>query len=169
MITPDDTTRILMRVEHAMGACTEIDEAAATFMRVLQSEIPQVTWAGVYWLQAKELVLGPFSGPETEYVRIPMGDGICGTAAAEGTNRIVQDVRLEDNYLACSATTRSEIVVLIRDTFGGVLGLIDADSDQVGGFDHTDEMLLEAVGTRLAAFVRRRSAAGRDADATGSD
>jgi len=166
MITPDDTTRILMRIEHAMGACTEIEEAAGSFMKILAGELPHATWVGVYWLRGRELVLGPFVGKETEHVRIAVGEGVCGTAIAEGKNLIVRDVTGEENYLACDASTRSEIVVLIRDTFGGVLGQIDADSDRPAAFDHTDEMLLEAVASRLAAFVRRHGGAPKEADET---
>ena len=59
MISPDDTTRILMRVEHAMGSCASVEEAAGAFMRILASEIPCISWVGVYWLVGKELNLGP--------------------------------------------------------------------------------------------------------------
>jgi L-methionine (R)-S-oxide reductase len=156
MVSPDDTTRILMRVEHALGSATEVEEAAAAFMRILKAELPHVSWVGVYWLHGKELALGPYVGPEPDHVRIAVGEGVCGTAIAEGTNQIVHDVRARESYLACSPTVRAEIVVLIRDSFGGVLGQIDADSDEVGAFDHTDEMLLEAVAGKLATFARRR-------------
>ncbi len=169
MITPDDTTRILMRVEHAMGVCTEIGEAAGSFMQILESEIPHIGWVGIYWLQGKELVLGPFSGPPTEYKIIPMEDGLCGMAVSEGTNIIVQDVDKREDYIPRRESARSEIVVLIRDTFGGVLGEIDADSDENSAFDHTDEMLLESVATRLAAFVRRHGAAEKEVEVPDDD
>jgi len=169
MITPDDTTRILMRIEHAMGVCTEIGEAASSFMQILDSEIPHIGWVGIYWLQGKELVLGPYSGPSTEYKIIPIEDGLCGMAVSEGTNLIVQDVQTREDYIPRRESAQSEIVVLIRDTFGGVLGEIDADSDEGGAFDHTDEMLLESVATRLAAFVRRHGGAEREADGPEGD
>jgi GAF domain-containing protein len=168
MISPDDTNRILMRIEHAMATCATVNDVATAFMRILKIELPHFAWVGVYWLRGKELHLGPYEGSPTEHRRIYMGDGVCGTAVAEGTNQIVRDVRERENYIACSASTRSEIVVLIRDSFGGVLGQIDADSNQVDAFDHTDEMLLEAVGSRLAAFARRRGGTETDSDDKGS-
>jgi len=169
MITPDDTTRILMRIEHAMGICTEIAEAAGSFMQILESEIPHIGWVGIYWLQGKELTLGPYAGPPTDMKVIDIEDGLCGMAVAEGTNLIVQDVSKRDDYIPRRESAQSEIVVLIRDTFGGVLGEIDADSDEPGAFDHTDEMLLESVATRLAAFVRRHGGTEREADGPEDD
>ena len=162
MISPDDTNRILMRIEHAIVTCATVNDVATAFMRILKIELPHFDWVGVYWLRGKELHLGPFEGSATEHERIYLGDGVCGTAVAEGTNQIVRDVRDRENYIACNATTRSEIVVLIRDSFGGVLGQIDADSNLIDAFDHTDEMLLEAVGNRLAAFARRRGGSEKE-------
>ena len=126
---------------------------------LLRREVPYFDWVGFYLTDAEnpdDLVLGPFNGAPTEHVRISVGTGICGRAAHTRRMFVVQDVSKETNYLACSPTDRSEIVVLIRDSFGGVLGQIDADSSEVGAFDHTDEMLLESVATKLAAFARRR-------------
>jgi L-methionine (R)-S-oxide reductase len=162
MISPDDTNRILMRIEHAIATCATVKDVATAFMRILKIELPHFDWVGVYWLRGKELHLGPFEGSATVHERIYLGDGVCGTAVAEGTNQIVRDVRDRENYVACNATTRSEIVVLIRDSFGGVLGQIDADSNLIDAFDHTDEMLLEAVGSRLAAFARRRGGSEKE-------
>jgi len=96
-------------------------------------------------------VLGPYVGAATEHTVIPVGQGVCGTAVATDTNQVVIDVRLRDNYLACSLETRSEIVVLIRDPQNGqILGQIDADGHAVGAFDASDEALLEAIAERLA-------------------
>ena len=87
----------------------------------------------------------------TERVQnIPVGRGVCGTAVAEDANQVVTDVRQLDNYLACSVSTRSEIVVLIRDE-NEILGQIDIDGHQVGQFDQTDEAMLERVAAILAA------------------
>ena len=169
MISPDDTNRILMRIEHAMATGASVADVAAAFMRILKIELPHFHWVGVYWLRGKELRLGPFEGSVTEHERIHVGDGVCGRAVAEGTNQIVRDVRSREDYIACSPATLSEIVVLIRDSFGGVLGQIDADSNQVDAFDHTDEMLLESVGSRLAAFVRRRGGNEKRHDAPTED
>ena len=133
-------------------ALAKSEDPAAWAMRLLAETFPHYRWVGVYWLQRDELVLGPFVGAPTEHQRIPVGVGVCGTAVAEGKNQIVQDVRQLQNYLACSLDTRSEIVVLIRKA-GQIIGQIDADGDQVGAFDKTDEALLTAVAERLAAYA----------------
>ncbi len=80
-----------------------------------------------------------------------MGRGVCGTAVAENANQVIADVTTLDNYLACSLTTKSEIVVLIRDSAGQILGQIDIDGHVVGAFDETDEAFLERVAEVLAA------------------
>lgn len=72
-------------------------------------------WVGIYTLQGSELHLGPYHGPTTDHLRIPVGRGVCGTAVAENRNQIVADVRELTNYLACNLETRSEIVVLVRE------------------------------------------------------
>ncbi|GIV07092.1 MAG: hypothetical protein KatS3mg017_0294 [Fimbriimonadales bacterium] len=123
-------------------------------MQLLHDRLPHFHWVGVYWLRGNELVLGPYVGPPTEHVRIPVGRGVCGTAVAENMNQIIDDVRELDNYLACNLETRSEIVVLIRHPHNGkILGQIDADGTEVGAFDESDEALLEVIGERIANLV----------------
>lgn len=118
-------------------------------MRLL-AELPDYRWVGVYRLEGDVLVLDEFVGAPTEHDRIPVGRGVCGTAVAEGRNVIVLDVRELDNYLACSLETRSEIVVLIRNRDGRILGQIDVDGHRVGAFDASDEALLGRVAEILA-------------------
>ncbi|WP_038473385.1 GAF domain-containing protein [Fimbriimonas ginsengisoli] len=114
------------------------------------ADLPGYNWSGVYRLEGDTLVLDEYVGAETDHTRIPVGRGVCGTAVAENKNQVVTDVRELSNYLACSAVTRSEIVVLIRDG-ERVLGQIDVDGHEVGAFDATDESFLERVAAVLAA------------------
>lgn len=116
----------------------------------LLSGLPGYDWAGVYRLEGEELVLDEFVGEPTEHTRIPVGKGVCGTAVAEDKNQIVTDVRGLSNYLSCSTNTRSEVVVLIRDSSETVLGQIDVDGHKVGAFDQTDETLLKTIAETLA-------------------
>ena len=146
MISPTATSEFL-RVFDARRASGE--DSADLAMRMLAETFPHCRWVGIYWLDADMLVLGPYVGAPTDHVRIPVGRGVCGTAIAEGKNQIVPDVRQVENYLACSLKSRAEIVVLIRRA-GEVVGQIDADSDDVGAFDSSDEELLTAVAERLA-------------------
>lgn len=114
------------------------------------SELPGYNWSGVYRLEGETLVLDEYVGAPTDHTRIPVGVGVCGTAVSEDRNVVVKDVRKLDNYLSCSISTKSEIVVLIRDASGNVLGQIDIDGHQVGAFEKSDEMFLQELGTVLA-------------------
>jgi GAF domain-containing protein len=127
-------------------------------VELLRQNKPAWNWVGVYILVGDVLLIGPYVGKPTDHVRIEVGVGVCGTAVAENSNIIVDDVRARDNYLACSLETRSEVVVLIRDGYE-VLGQFDIDSDEVATFRQDDEALLEA----LAQIVLPQTRALRDA------
>jgi len=122
----------------------------AETVRLLQRECPHYNWVGVYVLEGNELVLGPFVGKPTPHTRIPLNKGICGAAASTGKTIIVDDVKADSRYLACSLETRSEIVVPIARE-GRILGEIDIDSDTPAAFTEDDRKLLEAVAKILAA------------------
>ena len=135
------------------------DEAALRrTVETLAATHPAWGWVGIYVLVGDTLVLGPYVGPPTEHTRIPVGTGVCGTAVAEDRNVVVDDVGALDNYLACSAGTRSEIVVLIRDE-AGVVGQFDVDSDDLAAFGPSDEALLEVLAPLAAPRCRRLAAA----------
>jgi L-methionine (R)-S-oxide reductase len=124
-------------------------ELRAHAMRML-NELPHFDWSGVYRLEGELLVLDEYVGAETDHTEIPVGRGVCGTAVAEDRNQVIEDVRELENYLACSVETRSELVVLIRDQDGQVLGQIDIDGHKVGAFDASDEQMLNRVAEVLA-------------------
>ncbi|MHA1979232.1 MAG: GAF domain-containing protein, partial [Candidatus Hodarchaeales archaeon] len=113
----------------------EIKTVSKVYKKVVTelSAIPYFHWTGVYLLDEdkQELILDNYIGAETEHTVIPVGTGVCGSAVAEKTDKIIHDVREESNYLACSLGTRSEIVVLIEDD-NRIFGQIDIDSDEVG-------------------------------------
>ena len=115
-------------------------------------EIEHYSWVGIYLVEGEDLVLGPWRGPQaTEHVRIPVGQGVCGAAAASGETEIVDDVNADPRYLACFASTRSEIVVPIAHD-GRVVGEIDIDSDRPAAFGDEDRELLERVAVLLGPF-----------------
>jgi L-methionine (R)-S-oxide reductase len=113
---------------------------------------PPYTSVYLYMLHGTELVLEAFSGRETEHVRIPVGVGVCGTAVADKQDQNVPDVRAVDNYLACNAWTRSELVVLIRRG-NLILGQIDIDSDQPNPFTPEEEAAVKQVADALAVLL----------------
>lgn len=129
----------------------EADDALRDVVEVLHDRFDHFSWVGIYLVEEAELVLGPWKGPEaTEHVRIPIGEGICGAAAASGKTELVDDVRSDARYLACFASTRSEIVVPISWE-GTVIGEIDIDSDRAAAFSAEDRRFLETVAGRVAA------------------
>ena len=114
-------------------------------VEVLHDRFDHYSWVGIYLVEGDDLVLGPWRGPEaTEHVRIPVGRGICGAAAASGVTEIVDDVNADGRYLACFVSTRSEIVVPIA-VEGRVVGEIDIDSDVPAAFGPDDRAFLERV------------------------
>ncbi|MEU1984808.1 GAF domain-containing protein [Nocardia sp. NPDC019395] len=116
---------------------------AANLSALLYHSLPEVNWAGFYFHDGHELVVGPFQG-KPACVRIALGAGVCGTAAHTRRTQLVRDVHTFPGHIACDADTRSEIVVpLVRaDTLVGVL---DLDSPSPARFDDTDRRGLEAV------------------------
>ena len=137
----------------AAGIIAQAPDVATAMRDVvdfLKRSIGHYTWAGIYLLDGDELVLGPFVGAPSPHTRIPLGRGICGAAATEKASIIVDDVNQDPRYLACSLTTRSEIVVPIMRG-AEVLGEIDIDSDRFAAFRAHDRWLLEGIAEQLAA------------------
>jgi GAF domain-containing protein len=111
--------------------------------------VEHYSWVGIYLVDGDELVLGPWNGPQaTEHVRIPVGQGVCGAAAASGETEVVDDVNADPRYLACFASTRSEIVVPIFHE-GRVVGEIDIDSDRPAAFGGDDRAALERIALQI--------------------
>jgi GAF domain-containing protein len=144
------TVLAVMRAKAAESADREALGHAV--VAALSEALPQASWTGIYWLEGRELHLGPFVGPETEHTRIPVGRGVCGTAVAEDADQVVHDVRALDNYLSCSVGVRSELVVLIR-AGDRVLGQFDLDAEEVGAFSPDDHCLVRAVADAFGALA----------------
>lgn len=134
------------------GENDPVANAANTSAFIFQM-IPNLNWAGFYFLQTSdELVVGPFQG-KPACVRIAVGSGVCGTAVQQGSSIIVEDVHAFPGHIACDADSRSELVVpLVHDD--GVFGVLDLDSPLVGRFDAEDQAGIE----QLAALYVRHSA-----------
>jgi GAF domain-containing protein len=115
---------------------------AANLSALIWQTLPDLNWAGFYFLKGRELVLGPFQG-KPACVRIAMGKGVCGTAGA-GRTILVPDVHRFAGHIACDGASNSELAVpLIAD--GGVVGVLDLDSPLFGRFDEDDAAGIEAV------------------------
>lgn len=110
--------------------------------------LPDLNWAGFYRMVDDELVLGPFIG-KPACIRIALGKGVCGTAAASGQTQLVPDVHAFPGHIACDAESRSELVVpVIRD--GAVIAVIDLDSPSPARFDDEDARGIEALARAVA-------------------
>jgi L-methionine (R)-S-oxide reductase len=126
------------------------DDALQEAVDVLHDRFDDYSWVGIYLVEGDDLVLGPWKGPEaTEHVRIPVGQGICGAAAAIGRTEVIDDVNADSRYLACFPSTRSEIVVPIAYE-GRVVGEIDIDSDRPAAFGDDDRAFLERVALLIS-------------------
>ena len=118
----------------------------------LEQRVDHYSWVGIYLVDRDDLVLGPWRGPEaTEHVRIPVGQGVCGAAAASGATEVVDDVNADPRYLACFPSTRSEIVVPIFHQ-GRVVGEIDIDSDRQAAFGDDDRAVLERIALQIGSY-----------------
>jgi L-methionine (R)-S-oxide reductase len=143
-----------------------VEEIVARGGHVLQEVVDALhdgfdhySWVGIYLVEGDDLVLGPWKGPEaTEHVRIPVGQGICGAAAATGETEIVDDVNADPRYLACFPSTRSEIVVPISFE-GRIVGEIDIDSDRPAAFTEEDRAFLEHVAELIGPYCRPQGVA----------
>ena len=141
--------RTLSRIETALSQEPDPARAMETTVRILEESFRDYSWVGIYVLYGNELVLGPYVGKPSPHTRIPLGRGICGSAASEKATIVVDDVKEDPRYLACSVETRSEIVVPIMQD-GEVLGEIDIDSDRLAAFGGADRELLERTAALLA-------------------
>lgn len=143
--TADTYRSALEAVDRIVNREGEADEVLRKAVDVLHDRFPHYSWVGIYLVEGDDLVLGPWKGPQaTEHVRIRVGEGICGAAAASGRTEIVDDVNADPRYLSCFASTRSEIVVPIAYD-GRVVGEIDIDSDEPAAFGPEDRAFLERV------------------------
>ncbi len=125
----------------------ETDEIAlmATIACELHHAFPYFNWTGFYRVVAPQVLkVGPYQGGHGCLV-IPFERGICGRCARMGKTLNIPDVHAEKDHIACSGTTRSEIVVPVFDTSGNIRAVLDVDSDMPAAFDETDERLLEKV------------------------
>ncbi|KQN90631.1 hypothetical protein ASE95_14350 [Sphingomonas sp. Leaf231] len=110
--------------------------------------LPDLNWSGFYRLVGGELVLGPFQG-KAACIRIPLGKGVCGTAAAERRTQLVADVHAFPGHIACDAASRAELVVpIVHD--GALIGVLDLDSPVTARFDDDDARGCEALMALLA-------------------
>lgn len=121
----------------------------ANLSALLFGALPEVNWAGFYIIKEQTLVLGPFQGAPA-CIRIPLGRGVCGTAARTGCTQRVEDVHAFPGHIACDARSQSEIVIPLWSG-KALVGVLDLDSPVKARFDREDQLGLEALAKRLCA------------------
>jgi GAF domain-containing protein len=127
------------------------DEKLQAICQFLNENVAHYNWVGFYFAnhENKTLHLGPYIGAPTDHTEIPFGKGICGQVAESNANFVVPDVAAQDNYIACSFTVKSEIVVPLFVN-GINIGQIDIDSHVLDPFTEEDERFLEFVNSKVA-------------------
>jgi GAF domain-containing protein len=120
---------------------------AANLSALIFQGVPRLNWAGFYFLRGEELIVGPFQGLPA-CVRIPLGAGVCGTAARDRRTVVVEDVDAFPGHIPCDAASRSEVVVPLIDDDGRLLGVLDVDSPERARFGPDDVAGLEAIARR---------------------
>ncbi|MBS0488119.1 MAG: GAF domain-containing protein [Proteobacteria bacterium] len=125
---------------------------AANFAALVYHALPDINWAGFYFYDGTELVVGPFQG-QPACVRIALGKGVCGTAATTRQTQVVRDVNAFDGHIACDSASRSEIVVPLFDA-ERLIGVWDVDSPKLARFDDDDRAGMEALAGIFVDSVR---------------
>lgn len=158
------------RIEELRDELTELAKASAgpdelmqSMVKALHERMLKYNWVGFYMLEPQAqppvLVLGPFEGAMTPHTRIPLNQGICGAAASSGQTVVVDDVRSDPRYLACSLETKSEIVVPIF-VHGEVVGELDIDSHFAAAFTPEHQELVQhcatLVGQKMESSTQAR-------------
>ena len=133
-----------------LNDATSREEKLLSICQLLTDSIDYYNWVGFYFAnhETQTLHLGPYVGAHTDHTVIPFGKGICGQVAVSNTNFVVPDVYAQDNYIACSFTVKSEIVIPLFVN-GVNIGQIDIDSHELDPFSEADERFLEYVNQEI--------------------
>jgi GAF domain-containing protein len=148
---PELYADLASQLEGIMAGETDMIANTANMAAVIYHGLPDLNWAGFYLMKGGELVLGPFQG-KPACIRIPVGKGVCGTAAQTLTSQVVPDVHAFPGHIACDAASRSELVVPLL-AGGRVLGVLDLDSPHPNRFDDQDREGCE----KLVSILLRHS------------
>jgi len=156
MLSQMTVLELIKQVDLLGNSASSAQELMSDVVKFLHDNVRTYNWVGFYLLdesvQPPVLVLGPYEGAPTPHTRIPLNQGICGAAAASGTTIVVDDVKSDPRYLACSLETKSEIVVPIY-WHQRVIGELDIDSHSVAAFSPDDRQLVERCAAVVGQFM----------------
>jgi|SRR6185437_5241209 len=147
-----DYARLAEELRGLLSGERDLVANAANTAALIYEALPDLNWAGFYFLKQGELVVGPFQG-KPACVRIALGKGVCGTAAAQRKTIVVPDVNAFPGHIACDAASQSEIVVPLI-VGQELLGVLDIDSPRLQRFDEGDARGIERLAALFVASVR---------------
>lgn len=144
---------LLAEVKQLIAGEASIADKLQAVCDLLENKVAHYDWVGFYFADAEQrlLHLGPYTGEATDHTVIPFGKGICGQVAVSNQTFLVEDVAAQDNYIACSITVKSEIVVPLFVN-GQNIGQIDIDSHTLNAFTQEDQLFLESLNKVLASL-----------------
>ena len=142
------------KISDLVSRSSSLDSTLKEVCELLKSYIPYYDWVGFYFKngEKEELKIGPYAGATTDHEIIPFGKGICGQVAVSNKNFVVADVSSQDNYIACSLSVKSEIVIPLFVNNVNI-GQLDIDSNTIDPFTHEDERFLEFVCESVASIM----------------
>ena len=142
------------KISDLVSRSSSLDATLKEVCELLKTSIPYYDWVGFYFKngEKEELKIGPYAGATTDHTIIPFGKGICGQVAVSNKNFVVADVSSQDNYIACSLSVRSEIVIPLFVNNVNI-GQLDIDSNTIDPFTHEDERFLEFVCESVASIM----------------
>jgi len=146
----DNRQALITEIESAIADKDSESEVLSAAIGLIDSFSESYNWTGFYIMRGDILEVGPYVGPETPHTKIELNSGICGAAASQKESIVVDDVKADPRFLACSITTRSEIVVPLMDG-DRCLGEIDIDSNQPSFFTDQDRQMLEKIAKIIVA------------------
>lgn len=141
-MTENNYALLLKQAESLLSSETDAIANAANLSSLIYNHVDGVNWAGFYFFKDTELVLGPFSG-QVACTRIPVGQGVCGTAYSTNATLIVADVHQFEGHIACDAASESEIVVPFKRN--GMSGVLDIDSPKKARFGDSERDFFEKI------------------------
>ncbi len=156
-MTADNSAQlaILDWLDRVLAASPSAEELLRQISEAIRNRLPKYNWVGFYMLDPADstmLVLGPYAGAPTPHTRIPVTEGICGAAVAQGETVVVDDVNSDPRYLSCSIETKSEIVVPIW-VHGKIVGEIDIDSHTAAAFGGEDRAFVERCAKLIGSYL----------------
>ena len=142
------------KISDLISRSSSLDATLKEVCELLKTSIPYYDWVGFYFKngEKEELKIGPYAGATTDHTIIPFGKGICGQVAVSNKNFVVADVSSQDNYIACSLSVKSEIVIPLFVNNVNI-GQLDIDSNTIDPFTHEDERFLEFVCESVASIM----------------